>query len=210
MLEVRNITINLKNFLLPPISFSIEDGKSLSIMGPSGTGKTTLLKILLGFLIPDTGKIILDNEDITHLKPQKRKMSIVTQDPLLFPHLKVEKNVAFGIVPHIKDKTKRAKDIMELVRISHLAKRSPKTLSGGEKQRVALARALFVNPKILLLDEPFSSLDEELKITLRDEVLNLQKKLGFTIILVTHNKEEAYYMGDSVMFMSEIGQKPDQ
>ena len=201
MLEVKDITITFRDFSLPPVSFSLERGKSLSIMGPSGTGKTTLLKILLGFLMPDSGKILLDNRDITYLRPQKREMSIVTQDPLLFPHLSVEKNVAFGITPYVKDKVKRAREIMELVRIPHLFGRMPRTLSGGEKQRVALARALFVNPEILLLDEPFSSLDEELRNILRDEVLNLQQKFGFTMILVTHNKEEAYYMGDRVMFM---------
>ena len=201
MLEVKDITITFRDFFLPPVSFSLERGKSLSIMGPSGIGKTTLLKILLGFLMPDSGKILLNGRDITYLKPQKRGMAIVTQDPLLFPHLSVEKNVAFGITPYVKDKVKRAREIMELVRIPHLFGRMPRTLSGGEKQRVALARALFINPEILLLDEPFSSLDEELRNILRDEVLNLQKKFGFTMILVTHNKEEAYYMGDRVMFM---------
>ena len=201
MLEIKDITITFRDFSLSPVSFSLERGKSLSIMGPSGTGKTTLLKILLGFLMPDSGQILLDGRDITYLKPQKRGMAIVTQDPLLFPHLSVEKNVAFGIIPYVKDKVKRAREIMELVRIPHLFGRMPRTLSGGEKQRVALARALFVNPEILLLDEPFSSLDEELRNILRDEVLNLQQKFGFTMILVTHNKEEAYYMGDRVMFM---------
>ena len=201
MLEVKDITITFKDFSLPPVSFSLEKGKSLSIMGPSGTGKTTLLKILLGFLIPDSGKILLDGKDITYLRPQKRGMAIVTQDPLLFPHLSVEKNVAFGITPYVRDKVKRTQEIMNIVRISHLFGRMPRTLSGGERQRVALARALFVNPRILLLDEPFSSLDEELRNILRDEVLSLKKRFGFAMILVTHNKEEAYYMGDRVMFM---------
>ncbi len=201
MLEVKDITITFRDFSLPPVSFSLKRGKSLSIMGPSGTGKTTLLKILLGFLMPDSGKILLDGKDITYLRPQKRGMAIVTQDPLLFPHLSVEKNVAFGITPYVRDKVKRAQEIMDIVRISHLFGRMPRTLSGGEKQRVALARALFVNPRILLLDEPFSSLDEELRNILRDEVLSLKKRFGFAMILVTHNKEEAYYMGDHVMFM---------
>ncbi len=201
MLEVEEISINFKNFSLGPISFNMKKEKRLVIMGKSGSGKTTLLKTILGILVPDRGRIILNGKDITYLPPQKRKMAIVTQDPLLFPHLKVEDNVSFGIISEKKDKKKYTEEIMKIVHISHLRGRMPKTLSGGEKQRVAIARALFIQPELLLLDEPFSSLDEELRNTMRDEVLRLQKELNFSMILVTHNKKEAQYLGERIVFL---------
>ncbi len=204
MLEVIDVTIKFKNFSLGPVSFSVDGGGSLSIMGKSGVGKTTLLKILLGFLEPDNGKILLDGKDITYMPPQRRAMSIVTQDPLLFPHLRVEENVAFGILPKGFHREKHLREIMEVTHISYLWGRMPKGLSGGEKQRVALARALFVNPKVLLLDEPFSSLDEGLRGILQKEVLHLKERLGFTMVLVTHNRDEAYIMGDNVFVLSRV------
>ncbi len=199
MLEVRDISISFGDFSLGPISFFVEKGKSISIMGKSGAGKTTLLKIILGFLEPDSGKILLEGKDITYLPPQRRGISIVTQDPLLFPHLRVEKNVGFGILSNTLDRERHLREIMGAIHISHLWGRTPKGLSGGEKQRVALARALFVNPKVLLLDEPFSSLDEELRSILQKEVLHLKERFGFTMVLVTHNRDEAYLMGDDVI-----------
>ncbi len=201
MLRVDKLTIDVGNFSMGPISFFIGDEERVSIMGESGAGKTTLLKTIIGLIRPTSGKIILDDKDITDLPPQVRNMSIVTQDPLLFPHMNVYENITFGIPKKGIDKRKKADELIALTHIKHIAKRSIHNLSGGEKQRVALARALFTEPRILLLDEPFSALDEKLRDKLRKEIINLQKHLGFSLIIVTHNSEEAKIVGNRILYL---------
>ena len=199
MLEIKKLTINFEEFMFGPISFSLAKGQRIAIMGESGAGKTTLLKTIIGLIPPSCGEIVLDKKDITYTPPQRRGMSIVTQNPLLFPHMNVYENITFGIPGHKINKEKKANELMNLVHITRFSKRYTKKLSGGEKQRVALARALFVEPKILLLDEPFSSLDEDLKKNLQKEVLILWERLKFSMIIVTHNREEASVMGDEIL-----------
>jgi len=174
------------------------------ILGPSGSGKTTLLDLAAGFLIPDEGTILEGNRDVTKLSADKRRVGVVFQDHALFPHLTVRNNVAYG--PRVRGFGKRkaavlADRYLEMTRISRYADKMPSSLSGGEKQRVALARALAIEPEILLLDEPFSSLDASLRRSMRQEVKKIQEETGITAVLVTHDQEEALSMADVLAVM---------
>lgn len=189
------------------ISFTLERGKSLALLGTSGCGKTTILKMVAGLLLPDSGSIFLDGRDITELSPGKRKIGMVFQDYALFPHLNVEDNIAYGLVSKgIKKKQAREQiqNLIELFNLNGLEKRSVVLLSGGEKQRVALARSLAVQPSLLLFDEPLSALDADLRLKLRKELRENQKKLGYTAIYVTHDKDEATELADSIIYMNTI------
>lgn len=189
------------------ISFTLERGKSLALLGASGCGKTTILKMVAGLLLPDSGSIFLDGRDITELSPGKRKIGMVFQDYALFPHLNVEDNIAYGLVSKgIKKKQAREQiqNLIELFNLNGLEKRSVVLLSGGEKQRVALARSLAVQPSLLLFDEPLSALDADLRLKLRKELRENQKKLGYTAIYVTHDKDEATELADSIIYMNTI------
>ncbi|ACV24967.1 ABC transporter related [Methanocaldococcus fervens AG86] len=169
-LEIKNLSIDLGEFKLIDVNLEIEKGDYLTIIGPTGSGKSILLETIAGFYKPKNGKIFLEGEDITNLPPEKRNMSIVYQDYVLFPHKTVFENIAYGLKKKIKDKDKIKEEvnrISELLNISHLLHRKPGTLSGGEQQRTALARALVVKPKLLLMDEPFSALDVKTKENLR-------------------------------------------
>ncbi|MEG0775667.1 ABC transporter ATP-binding protein [Clostridium sp.] len=187
--------------VLKNINMEIIEGELVSLLGPSGCGKTTLLKIITGLLAPDGGKIFFNGEDYTEVDSNKRNAVIVFQDYGLFPHMTIVENIEFGLKVRNANKSERRKKVEEMLSLMQLedkGKNYPFELSGGQKQRVALARALVVKPRVLLLDEPFSNLDTNLKETMRDFVMDLQKKLGFTTILVTHDKEEAFMMSHKV------------
>ncbi len=190
--------------VLNGLSLDIAEGEFLSLLGPSGCGKTTLMKAIAGILPARTGKILLDGRDITALPIHKRGTVIVFQDMRLFPHKTVAENVAFPLkmqgVPQ-EQRLQQAQRLLEKVQMGSFCNRRPMELSGGQQQRIALARALAAQPKLLLLDEPFSALDENLREEMRTLVLELQKEFRMTVILVTHDREEALSMSDRVALM---------
>ena len=176
------------------------------ILGPSGSGKSTILRVITGLDDMYTGTLLINGEPADNLPPHSRGVSIVFQEPLLFPHLTVEENIAFPLLSRSTPRGEaygKARRAAELLRIEHTLTRMPDTLSGGEKQRAALARALVVEPEILLLDEPYSSLDMDLREELRWEVKLLQKRLGLTVIHVTHDQDEAVELADYIHLIYE-------
>ena len=187
------------------VSLNIHRGEFFSLLGPSGCGKTTLLRMIAGFESPTTGTIRIDNQDVTHTPPYTRPVNLVFQHYALFPHLSVQKNVAFGLryqqVPRSQMR-QRVKGALEQVRLTGLDHRLPDQLSGGQRQRVALARALVLQPKVLLLDEPLGALDQKLRKEMQVELKNLQRELGITFIFVTHDQEEALTMSDRIAVMN--------
>ena len=188
-------------------SFGVNRGEILALLGPSGSGKTTLLRLIAGLETPDQGTILLEgvvmNRPGYDVPPESRKVGMVFQDGALFPHLTVEKNIAFGLSQYNKtEQHKKVMDMLRLVSLESFAKLYPHELSGGQQQRVALARALAPNPVILLMDEPFSSLDPDMRETVRNEVDAILKRIGITAILVTHDHEEAFAMADKVAVLN--------
>ena len=189
------------------VSVFLEQGEILALVGPSGCGKTTLLRLVAGFESPDTGTITLDGHPVagrgSWVSPEARQLGMVFQDYALFPNMTVAQNIAFGLGKLSRqDREDRVREMLEIVRLNHLADRYPHQLSGGEQQRVALARSLAPHPLALLLDEPFSSLDPQLRAQLREEVKNILQSNGVTAIYVTHDQEEALFMGDKVAVMT--------
>ncbi len=188
------------------ISLSIKRGEFICFLGPSGCGKTTLLNIIAGLHFPEQGKVMCLDEDITYLTPAKRKFGIVFQNYALFPNLTVSDNIIYGLRGKEWNKAKRnerADELLTLIGLPHIAQRYPVELSGGQQQRVALARAIANNPRLLLLDEPLSALDAKVRVTLRNELKTLQRKLGITVIMVTHDQEEAMALADRIVVMNE-------
>jgi putative spermidine/putrescine transport system ATP-binding protein len=186
------------------ISIDVTDGEFLVLLGPSGCGKTTTLRMIAGFIEPTAGAVQLGGRDITQLPPWKRNAGLVFQSYALFPHLTVSQNVAFGLEMRKVPKADMAPKVLEalkLVRLEAMGDRLPRQLSGGQQQRVALARALVFRPDILLLDEPLSNLDAKLRQSVRVEIRELQRKLGLTTVMVTH-QEEALTMADRLVVMS--------
>lgn len=187
-------------------TLDVANGEFLVLLGPSGCGKTTTLRMVAGFVEPTSGAIRLDGRDVTTLPPWKRNAGLVFQSYALFPHLTVNQNVAFGLemrkVP-AADMPAKVAEALRLVRLDHLGERLPRQLSGGQQQRVALARALVFRPDILLLDEPLSNLDAKLRQDVRVEIRELQRKLGLTTVMVTHDQEEALTMADRLVVMSD-------
>ncbi|MEX0983824.1 MAG: ABC transporter ATP-binding protein [Actinomycetota bacterium] len=186
------------NLRMPP-------GEFFSMLGPSGCGKTTTLRMIAGFERPTEGQILLDGADMASTPPHKRSVNTVFQNYALFPHLTVEKNVAFGLKYQDASKTEqkdRVGKILELVRLNGFEHRRPNQLSGGQQQRVALARALILNPEVLLLDEPLGALDAKLRKALQIELKAIQEEVGITFIYVTHDQEEALTMSDRIAVMS--------
>lgn len=203
MLEVINLKKEYPDFRVL-VDFKLQKGEFLSLLGPSGCGKTTTLRLIAGLEASDEGQILLNGVDITKLSPQKRKFGLVFQDYALFPHLDVEENIIYGISRESKEvKRARLEEMLDLFHLSMLRKRSVRHLSGGEQQRVALARALAPKPEVLLLDEPFAALDPTLRLSLREELKQLQEKLGLTIIFVTHNQEEALSLSHRIILMEQ-------
>jgi spermidine/putrescine ABC transporter ATP-binding subunit len=200
---------NIKKFFgntpaVRDLSLEIREGEFFSILGPSGCGKTTTLRIVAGFEQPDSGRIFFDNDDVTSLPPERRNTGMVFQNYALFPHLSVFENVAFGLRARKRPPSEIAAQVasaLDLVDMRDLQKRPVTQLSGGQQQRVALARAIAVQPKILLLDEPLSNLDAQLRRTTRSELKNLQRRLGITTIYVTHDQEEALALSDRILVM---------
>ncbi|ADL06885.1 ABC transporter ATP-binding protein [Thermosediminibacter oceani] len=187
--------------IIKDISFEVAGGQLLSLLGPSGAGKTTLLKIIAGLLKPDAGEIYFDGVPVVKVPVEKRGAVLVFQDYLLFPHMTVEQNVAFGLRMAGVPRYKRARIVAEmlaLVDMKGYEHKYPHELSGGQKQRVALARALAVKPRVLLLDEPFSNLDPRLRESMREFTRDLQRRMEMTTILVTHDWEEAFMMSDRI------------
>ena len=188
------------------VSLDIADGEFLVLLGPSGCGKTTTLRMVAGFIEPTAGHVRLGGNDVTLLPPWKRNAGMVFQSYALFPHLTVAQNVAFGLEMRKVAKaeiSKRVAEALALVRLGGLGGRLPRQLSGGQQQRVALARALAIRPDVLLLDEPLSNLDAKLRQEVRVEIRELQRQLGLTTVMVTHDQEEALTMADRLVVMNE-------
>ncbi len=191
---------------LKPLSLAVHAGELVSLLGPSGCGKTTTLRILAGFIRPDTGRVLLGARDVTEVAPNQRGLGMVFQAYSLFPHMSVAENVAFGLkIRGISraERTARVREALETVRLGTYGDRMPQALSGGQQQRVALARALITRPAVLLLDEPLGALDKNLRERMQFEIRDLQRRLGITTVLVTHDQEEAMIMSDRVAVMSE-------
>ncbi len=187
------------------VSIDIAAGEFFSLLGPSGCGKTTLLRMLAGFETPDAGRVLIDGDDMTAVPPNHRPTNLVFQHYALFPHLTVEQNVAFGLgYQKIRGAEAKARvaDALKQVQLVGFENRKPHQLSGGQKQRVALARALVLRPKVLLLDEPLSALDQKLRREMQIELKHLQRSLGITFVFVTHDQEEALVMSDRIAVMN--------
>ncbi|MCC0637211.1 MULTISPECIES: ABC transporter ATP-binding protein [unclassified Clostridioides] len=197
--------------VLNNMNLDIKEGEIVSLLGPSGCGKSTTLKLIAGILHPDCGDILLNNESVLDIPIGKRDTVIVFQDYLLFPHMTLYENIEFGLkMKKINKNIRKSKvnELINLVKLKGYENKYPNELSGGQQQRVAIARSLAINPKVLLLDEPFSNLDINLRNEMREFVLGLQKHLKITTILVTHDKEEALMMSDriAVMLNGEVKQ----
>ena len=205
ILEIQNLTKRFGRMTaVDNVSFFLENGKLMTFVGPSGCGKTTLLRMISGLTEPTEGQIILDGEDITFLRANNRDTAMVFQNYALFPHMTVSQNIGFGlqIRKKPKDEVKREVDrLLELVQLQGLGDRKTQQISGGQQQRVALARALSLHPKILLLDEPLSNLDANLRVIMREEIRKLQEQLHLSIIFVTHDQEEAMSISDILVVM---------
>src|SRR5580704_10362837 len=188
------------------LSLDIQAGEFFALLGPSGCGKTTLLRMLAGFEAPDEGRILLNDKDIAQVPPHQRPVNMMFQNYALFPHLNVRDNIAFGLrrarLPRSEIRA-RVAEMVALVRLEGLEKRRPDQLSGGQKQRVALARSLARRPRLLLLDEPLAALDKKLRESTQAELLALQRRLGMTFIIVTHDQEEAMTVADRIGVMDQ-------
>ena len=186
------------------ISLSIPQGSFFSLLGPSGCGKTTTLRLIAGFEEPTSGDVLLNGEIVNQRKPYERNVSTVFQNYALFPHLTAQQNVEFGLRRHnAKDIDRRVREAIELVSLTGKESRRPAQLSGGERQRVALARSLVLQPDVLLLDEPLAALDPKLRKQMRLELKAMQRRVGITFLLVTHDQEEALSMSDQMAVMNE-------
>jgi len=211
-LELNNV---IKTFKTPgggittavdSLSLSINSGSFVTLLGPSGCGKTTTLRMIAGFEVPDSGQILIDNNDVTYQPPNKRDLAMVFQSYALFPHLTVAENIAYGLkirkVPDGEIK-QRVNNALELVDLTGLGERYPNQLSGGQQQRVALARAIILRPKVLLFDEPLSNLDAKLREDMRERIRTLQQHLKITAVYVTHDQIEAMTMSDVIVVMNK-------
>src|SRR5215475_7897295 len=191
---------------LDDVSLLIRRGELITLLGPSGCGKTTLLNLVAGFLMPDSGEIAVDGQRITDVTAYRREIGIMFQNYALFPHMNVAANVGYGLRMRRVAKAeiaRRVADALALIKLAGLEDRKPRQLSGGQQQRVALARALVIRPKVLLLDEPFSALDRNLRASMQVELKEIQRKLGVTTIFVTHDQSEALSLSDRIAVMAE-------
>jgi len=187
------------------VDLEVGGGELLALLGPSGCGKTTLLRIIAGFLSPSAGRVLVDGDAVGHLPPNRRGVGIVFQSYALFPHMSVAGNVAYGLEARHTPRARIRQEVEVMLRLVHMegfADRLPRELSGGQQQRVALARCLAVDPKLLLLDEPFGALDKGLRLDMQIEVKRLVREYGITTVLVTHDQEEALSLADRVAVMN--------
>jgi len=205
-IEIRGVTKKFGDFTaIDNLSLNIYKNEFFSLLGPSGCGKTTLLRMLAGFEKPTLGSIYLDGEEISNIPPHLRPINMMFQSYALFPHMNVEKNIAFGLKQDKLPKeeiSQRVEEMLELVELSAFATRKPSQLSGGQRQRVALARSLAKRPKLLLLDEPLGALDKRLREQTQFELMDIQEKLGVTFIIVTHDQEEAMTVSSRIGLMN--------
>ncbi|MCM5557638.1 ABC transporter ATP-binding protein [Pleomorphomonas sp. JP5] len=191
---------------LDAMDLVIDDGELVCLLGPSGSGKSTLLRVIGGFETPSEGTIAIDGVDVTHLPPERRPTAMVFQSHALWSHMTVHGNIAFGLKLRRLPRTEireRVEKVLDLVGLAGYGARLPSQLSGGQQQRVALARSLVIEPKILLLDEPFASLDQHLRERLRDEVRDIQQRLGITAVFVTHGQDEALAISDRIVVLAD-------
>jgi len=212
MIQFRNVSFSHEeNIILKDINMNIPQHERLVILGSSGSGKTSFLRLIAGFNTPDFGEIEIDGKSVAAegkclVPPEKRGVAMVFQDLALWPHMNVSENISFGLkirkIPK-KRREVKVKEMLSLVGLSGYEKRNTEQLSGGQQQRVALARALILSPKVLLMDEPLSSLDDALNKKLRKEIIRLQEKFGFTLVYVTHNTEEAEEIGSRIIRLQQ-------
>ena len=208
ILEIKNLNHSYPKELatITDFSFSLKKGEIVSILGESGSGKTTLLRIIAGLEQPTSGEVIINEKVVSNkdsvLPPEKRNLGLVVEDRALFPHLNVEKNVMFGIYK-AQAKESLALEYLSLFKVEHLGKKFPHEISAGEQQRVAFARALITNPEILMLDEPFGALDKRLKRELHTETKRIFREKELSVLLVTHDEDEAEYFADKIIEFKE-------
>lgn len=203
VLELHGLSKHFPNHVaLDDLSLAISEGEFFSLLGPSGCGKTTTLRLIAGFEAPTSGEILLRGEPQAALPPHQRKVSTVFQNYALFPHLTVQQNIEFGLRYHPRPDAKESvRECIEMMRLDGKQDRKPAQLSGGEKQRVALARSLVLRPDVLLLDEPLSALDPNLRKQVRTELKALQRRVGITFIFITHDQEEALSVSDRIALL---------
>lgn len=204
MLSIEGLDRRVGDFSLRNVTLGVEEGEFFVLLGPTGAGKSVLLEMIAGFSAPDRGRIRIDGDDAARLPPEERNVGMVYQDHMLFPHRSVRGNVSYGMRMRGvsgQEARRRIRELSEALNIEHLLGRRPSSLSGGEKQRVALARALAPRPRLLLLDEPFSSLDPPVREMLRRELKELHRDLSFTTLMVTHSRAEARALGERVGVM---------
>ena len=205
-LEIKNLEKSFgANRVVKDFNLSVEKGEFVSLLGPSGCGKTTVLRMVAGFETPSTGQIVINGKNVVGSRPNQRNIGMVFQAYALFPNLTVAQNVAFGLkikgLPKAESAA-RVAEMLEMIGLPDLGARYPFQLSGGQQQRVALARALAMQPSVLLLDEPLSALDAKIRVSLRNEIREIQQKLGITTIFVTHDQEEAMSISDRIVVMN--------
>jgi putrescine transport system ATP-binding protein len=205
--RLANVTKKFGDFVaVDNVSLDIQRGEIFCLLGGSGSGKTTLLRMLAGFETPTSGKILIDGADMSTIPPYERPVNMMFQSYALFPHMSVEKNVAFGLEQESLSRaevSRKVAEILEIVKMGGFGGRKPHQLSGGQRQRVALARALVKRPKLLLLDEPLAALDKKLREHTQFELINIQQRLGVTFVVVTHDQEEAMTLGTRLGVMNQ-------
>ncbi|MCI5739417.1 MAG: ABC transporter ATP-binding protein [Ruminococcus sp.] len=206
IIDLKNISVSFDGQpILKDLNLYIRDGEFITLLGPSGCGKTTTLRIIAGFLEPDSGEVVFEGKVINGVPAYKRQVNTIFQRYALFPHLNVYENIAFGLKQQKKSKQEirsTVEEMLALVNLKGFEKRNINSLSGGQQQRVAIARALAVKPRVLLLDEPLGALDLKLRKDMQVELKNIQKRLGITFIYVTHDQEEALSMSDTIVVMN--------
>ena len=207
LIELKNIKKQYnEKVIIKDLDLKIYEGEFLTLLGSSGCGKTTILRMISGMEEVTSGTIIMNGKDVTDLEPMKREVNTIFQNYALFSHMTIEQNIGFGLKMKKVDKTKIKKEVkkmLSLIKLEGYENRKPSQLSGGEQQRVAIARALINNPKVLLLDEPLSALDKKLRKEMEIELKSLQKRLGITFIYVTHDQEEALTMSDRIIILKD-------